>query len=120
MLLVPCPCCGLPTITTLGAFDVCPVCWWEDDGQDDTDADEINGGPNGDYSLTRARANARAHGDMYDPGDGIAMVKHPTKARLALMAQVRHWRETGTAPVASILAELIDAQWHDHGDQSNV
>lgn len=39
------------------AFEICPVCWWEDDGQDDADADIVRGGPNGDLSLTQARAN---------------------------------------------------------------
>lgn len=36
---------------------MCPVCWWEDDGQDDHDADEVRGGPNGSLSLTEARMN---------------------------------------------------------------
>jgi hypothetical protein len=36
---------------------MCPVCFWEDDGQDDADADVIRGGPNGQLSLTEARAN---------------------------------------------------------------
>jgi hypothetical protein len=36
---------------------MCPVCWWEDDGQDDHDAGEVRGGPNGELSLTQARQN---------------------------------------------------------------
>jgi len=36
---------------------MCPVCWWEDDGQDDHDADEVRGGPNGALSLSQAREN---------------------------------------------------------------
>lgn len=36
---------------------MCPVCWWEDDGQDDHDANEVRGGPNGSLSLTQARMN---------------------------------------------------------------
>jgi len=36
---------------------MCPVCWWEDDGQDNHDADEVRGGPNGFLSLTEARRN---------------------------------------------------------------
>lgn len=35
------------------------VCWWEDDGQNDHDADVIRGGPNGSLSLTQARENFR-------------------------------------------------------------
>jgi hypothetical protein len=37
--------------------DICPICFWEEDGQDDADADEVRGGPNRDVSLTQARAN---------------------------------------------------------------
>jgi hypothetical protein len=44
---------------------MCPVCWWEDDGQDDHDADEVRGGPNGEFSLTQARQNYRQFG-TYD------------------------------------------------------
>ena len=28
----PCPCCGYKTLPGRGDYDVCPVCWWEDDG----------------------------------------------------------------------------------------
>lgn len=38
-------------------FEICQVCFWEDDGQDNIDADEVKGGPNGDLSLTEARRN---------------------------------------------------------------
>lgn len=33
------------------------MCWWEDDGQDNGDADVVRGGPNGELSLTNARRN---------------------------------------------------------------
>ncbi|WP_410052205.1 CPCC family cysteine-rich protein [Bradyrhizobium sp. SZCCHNS30582] len=45
-----------------GGFEICPVCYWEDDGQDDHDADLVRGGPNGALSLTEARANFKTHG----------------------------------------------------------
>jgi hypothetical protein len=38
------------------------VCFWEDDGQDDHDADMVRGGPNANLSLTEARANYRSFG----------------------------------------------------------
>jgi len=56
---LPCPCCGYKTLTELDAFEMCEVCWWEDDGQNDHDADVIRGGPNGSLSLTQARENFR-------------------------------------------------------------
>ncbi|CAN5520199.1 hypothetical protein BH09VER1_BH09VER1_51490 [soil metagenome] len=54
---VRCPCCAYHTITKRAGFELCPVCWWEDDGQDDHNADEIHGGPNGNLSLAEARSN---------------------------------------------------------------
>lgn len=53
----PCPCCRYITLPTRGGYDICPVCFWEDDGQDDPVADEVWGGPNYELSLTAARAN---------------------------------------------------------------
>jgi hypothetical protein len=30
--MYPCPCCGYQTLPGRGAYDLCPVCWWEDEG----------------------------------------------------------------------------------------
>jgi hypothetical protein len=57
-----CPCCGCKTLGERGVYEICPVCFWEDDGQDEQNADEVWGGPNGALSLTEARANYRAFG----------------------------------------------------------
>ena len=50
-----CPSCGYPTLEERCAWDICAICFWEDDGQDDQDSDKIYGGPNSDYSLTAYR-----------------------------------------------------------------
>ncbi|MFJ4467479.1 CPCC family cysteine-rich protein [Streptomyces sp. NPDC089424] len=50
-----CPCCKLMTLEARGQFQICDECSWEDDGQDDPNADEVWGGPNGADSLTDAR-----------------------------------------------------------------
>jgi cysteine-rich CPCC protein/DinB family protein len=52
-----CPCCRCRTLHGRGADEICKVCFWEDDGQDDHDADEVRGGPNRKLSLTQARRN---------------------------------------------------------------
>ena len=52
-----CPCCRFWTLGERGRFEVCPVCFWADDGQDDEDADVVRGGPNGSLSLAAARQN---------------------------------------------------------------
>ena len=36
---------------------LCPVCWWEDDGQDDSDAAIVRLSVNGELSLREARHN---------------------------------------------------------------
>ncbi|MFN3818733.1 CPCC family cysteine-rich protein [Blastomonas sp.] len=54
-----CPCCHCLTLSERGGFEICPVCFWEDDGQDDHDANEVRGGPNGKLSLSGARSNYR-------------------------------------------------------------
>jgi hypothetical protein len=55
--LYRCPCCRYLTLSEPSSYEICPVCFWEDDGQDDEDADEVRGGPNGSLSLTQARIN---------------------------------------------------------------
>ena len=72
-----CPCCGYPTINGRAAYDICPLCGWEDDGQDDAERrpsgsphrDDVVGGPNVDYSLTEARTNFAEYVTMYRPTD---------------------------------------------------
>lgn len=57
-----CPCCGHRTLSERGGDKICPVCFWQDDGQDDQDADTVRGGPNKRLSLTQARSNYKAFG----------------------------------------------------------
>ena len=57
-----CPCCNFKTLLGRGHFEMCPVCWWEDDGQDDHDAGQVRGGPNGNLSLRQAQENFRKFG----------------------------------------------------------
>ncbi|BDE04880.1 hypothetical protein WPS_01560 [Vulcanimicrobium alpinum] len=72
-----CPCCAYPTINGRAACEICALCGWEDDGQDDPefapgalrDPDAVAGGPNHDYSLTEARENYAAYTTMYRPTD---------------------------------------------------
>lgn len=64
-----CPCCGYPTLSERGGYEICSLCFWEDDGQDDPNADEVWGGPNSDYSLTEARQNFRKYYTMYRVAD---------------------------------------------------
>jgi Cysteine-rich CPCC len=75
-----CPCCGYRTLGERGGFEICEVCFWEDDGQDDSDADTVRGGPNGSLSLTQARQNFREFGAC--DRKSLAHVRKPTQEEL--------------------------------------
>lgn len=64
--LFACPCCGRKTLQEQASFDICRVCWWEDDGQDNIDADKTFGGANYGITLAQARYNYLTKG-IYDP-----------------------------------------------------
>jgi cysteine-rich CPCC protein len=58
--LYACACCGYPTLTEKppATYEICPVCFWEDDSVRDP---ALAGGANG-VSLNDARANFGAFG----------------------------------------------------------
>ncbi|MGE3174814.1 MAG: CPCC family cysteine-rich protein [Planctomycetota bacterium] len=80
---VACPCCGFLTLEDPGGFEMCPVCWWEDDGQGDADAEVARGGPNGTLSLAEARANFRSIGASAP--EFVQSVRLPFPGRAALI-----------------------------------
>ena len=55
--LIECPCCGCRTMGERENYEICKVCWWEDDGQDNNNTDEIFGGPNYEICLSIGRYN---------------------------------------------------------------
>lgn len=57
-----CPCCKFRTLHGRGQDEICPVCFWEDDGEDEADADSVWGGPNGSLSLRQAQSNFKLFG----------------------------------------------------------
>jgi hypothetical protein len=57
-----CPCCKFKTLHERGGYDICPVCFWEDDGQDEPDAERVLGGPNYNLSLRQAQENFKMIG----------------------------------------------------------
>jgi hypothetical protein len=71
-----CPCCGYRTLAERGGYEICPVCFWEDDGQDDHDADRVRGGPNGSLSLTEGRRNFAAFGASAEKDLGFVRPAH--------------------------------------------
>jgi hypothetical protein len=51
--LKPCPCCGALVITTLGEYEICDACDWEDDPIQSTEPDYAGGANK--ISLNQAR-----------------------------------------------------------------
>ncbi|MFC5475787.1 CPCC family cysteine-rich protein [Paraherbaspirillum soli] len=52
-ILFPCPCCEQLTLSEIGAYEICSVCFWEDDPVQSSDP-TYAGGAN-QYSLVQAR-----------------------------------------------------------------
>jgi hypothetical protein len=86
--MIACPCCGRATLTARGAYQICPVCFWEDDGQDTKDADVMRGGPN-QVSLRDGRKNYLRTGSSRDKDLGA--VRPPTREEV----QLRRFDEDG-------------------------
>jgi hypothetical protein len=81
-----CPGCGYPTLSNRGVFEICIVCDWENDRQDDKTADEEWGSPNGSLSLTENRINigkaseqiafSKAGAIISEPSDVFAIIQY--------------------------------------------
>ncbi len=58
----PCPCCGYLTFDEkpCGTFEICPVCYWEDDNVQKDDP-SYSGGANG-ISLNEAKESFAKYG----------------------------------------------------------
>lgn len=67
--LEPCPCCGFRTLEEQGAYEVCKVCFWEDDGLRDPD---VTSGPN-HLTLCEARENLARFGAMSESAVGFVL-----------------------------------------------
>jgi len=58
----PCPCCGFLVFTEPpGSYEICPFCFWEDDGSQLEFATTLAGGAN-DPTLEQAQMNFRTLG----------------------------------------------------------
>ena len=111
---VACPCCGYRTLNERAAYDICRLCWWEDDGQDDRDAEQVRGGPNGHESLVSARLNFRDHLTMY-PRDGDSRIggadtPSEVEAKRALMNALDRIRTANSNEVPAMLTEIDRAE----------
>jgi Cysteine-rich CPCC len=76
-----CPCCGYLTLPKRGAYDICPICFWEDDDpaeQFGVDAPERPEGPN-HVHLWQARQNFQAFGACEERFRAFVRAPHPNE-----------------------------------------
>jgi hypothetical protein len=74
-----CPCCGFLTLHERGAYEICPVCLWEDDDGDEhfcSPAPERPRGPNAVH-LWEARENFREFGAAESRLSGLVRGPRP-------------------------------------------
>ncbi|MEZ6004896.1 MAG: CPCC family cysteine-rich protein [Planctomycetota bacterium] len=72
-----CPCCDFFSLAARFSYEICPVCYWEDDGQDLDRAHEVSG-PN-HITLAQARRNFENMGAS-DPS-AVRLVVAPEERR---------------------------------------
>lgn len=85
---VTCPCCGYPTLEERANYEICDLCNWEDDGQDDHDSAKSFGGPNGGYSLDEARENFMKYRTMYSPDNNTTITGADSEKRAILKSKL--------------------------------
>ena len=68
-----CPCCDYISLPERGNYLICPICFWEDDGQDIDELDESSG-PNHGITLREGRSNFKKLGACEE-----SMIKHVLK-----------------------------------------
>ena len=105
-----CPCCGYPTLRGRGGYEICELCWWEDDGQDDENADEVPGGPNAEYSLNHARENFQLFGVMYSPAEDRRIGGADSEAERAIKEKIVNLFE---AMMTTASLEQHRAMWQE-------
>ena len=88
-----CPCCGYRTLSSekRGSYEICPVCYWEDDKVQFVDP-EYKGGANR-VSLRQARANFKSFGAC-EP-ELVAKVRKPLEDEVKVMVHVVYTDNTG-------------------------
>jgi Cysteine-rich CPCC len=73
-----CPCCGYLTLLNPGRYEICAVCWWEDDPAAERDGADAHSGPN-HISLNEGRANFARFGASTERGKQFARAPRPAE-----------------------------------------
>lgn len=94
-----CPCCGFLTRSSLeyGTFEICPICYWEDDPVQFADPDMVGGANSA--SLNRAQLNFKEFGA--NAKEDLKSVRLPTAAEIEAIAVMMY------RPVGPVELQLI-------------
>jgi hypothetical protein len=71
-----CPCCGYPTLRTAQCYEICVLCFWEDDLDGPRFSSEQGVGANGMYSFDEGRANCAKYLTKYGPNDRKGTIEY--------------------------------------------
>jgi hypothetical protein len=72
---IACLVCGYFTLSRRGGYEICPICFWEDEGEIGDPAKPTYG-PNDSLSLTQARRNYKKLGAV--DAQLVSKVRPPT------------------------------------------
>lgn len=79
-----CPCCDYYVLAQHSRHEICPVCWWEDDGSNLGEIDAISSANH--ISLRQARANFANYGAADQAAVSLVV---PASARAGLRRETR-------------------------------
>lgn len=92
--LYTCPCCGYPMLSERESYEICLLCWWEDEFEDDPHLDRVSG-PN-HITLREGRANFERH--LISCPTGIASFRECMTNR-PMPTSARRWRPSTRCPM---------------------
>ena len=102
-----CPLCGYPTLNSRSRHDICYICKWQDDGQDEEEKNEVRGGPNGEYSIDSYRIKfSRLIEDLKNYNGNESSINELREAILLLEKMENSLSEKN---IASFMAQLKKA-----------
>lgn len=116
--LSTCPSCGFPTIEEKGDFEICPICNWEDDTQDDPFENEIWGGVNRSLSLTESRLKFGSTLNDLSKDDATKIKSSLEEILKLLEKQKERLNEFDINKV--IKSKLNDPIWKDYETASQI
>jgi hypothetical protein len=99
-----CPCCDFRTLEERGGYNICPICFWEDDGDWALDDELCRCGPNHGKTLGEGREHYRHYGAA-----DIEMVAHVRPPKAIELAERERWHLSGR-PLSMAAVDPVDGR----------